>query len=69
VKEIRTGCLLEARGLCASRTSPISGRCARLAYDRGERECVARGGRDYFDRFLDRRQLAAYYVYEIAAWE
>ena len=55
---------------CERDLSDLGDICARLVHDRGERERVARGARDYFDRFLHRRQLAAYYLHEIAAaWE
>jgi hypothetical protein len=55
---------------CQRDLSDLGDTCARLVRDRAERERVARGARDYFDRFLHRRQLAAYYLHEIAAaWE
>jgi hypothetical protein len=55
---------------CERDLSDLGDLCARLVHDRKEREHIARGARDYFDRYLHRRQLAAYYLYEIAsAWE
>jgi Glycosyl transferases group 1 len=54
---------------CERDLSDLGDTCARLVHDRAERERIARGARDYFDRYLERRQLAAYYLHEIAvAW-
>jgi hypothetical protein len=50
---------------CASDLSDLGEVCARLARDGPERERIARNARSYFDRYLHRRQLAAYYVSEI----
>ena len=50
---------------CAADLSDLADVCARLVRDELERERVARAGRDYFDRFLHPRQLAAYYLFEI----
>ena len=36
--------------------------CAQLARDDQEREAIARNARDFFDRYLDKRQLAARYL-------
>lgn len=51
---------------CERDLSDLGDTCARLVRDRRERELIARGARDYFDRYLHRRQLAAYYLHEIA---
>jgi hypothetical protein len=50
---------------CARDLSDLGDLCARLVRDDGERERIARNARDYFDRYLHRRQLAAYYLFEI----
>jgi Glycosyl transferases group 1 len=39
--------------------------CSRLARDDVRRERIARNGRDFFDRYLSPRELAAYYLHEI----
>jgi hypothetical protein len=54
---------------CERDLSDLGDTCARLVADGRERERIARGGRDYFDRYLHRRQLGAYYLHEIhRAW-
>jgi Glycosyl transferases group 1 len=50
---------------CSADLSDLGDVCARLIRDDGERERIARNGRDYFDHYLHRRQLAAYYLSEI----
>lgn len=40
----------------------LVGVCARLVEDDAERERLAAGARDYFDRYLTPRQIGAYYV-------
>jgi glycosyl transferase family 1 len=55
---------------CRRDLADLGDLCARLVGDRHAREAIARGAADYFDRYLDRRQLAAYYLHEIAgAWD
>jgi hypothetical protein len=39
--------------------------CAALVRDDERRERIARGARDYFDAYLQRRQLGSYYLSEI----
>jgi hypothetical protein len=41
--------------------------CARLAADERERERLAANARSYFDRYLHRDQLAAYYLQRLSA--
>lgn len=54
---------------CRRDLSDLGDLCARLVREKDERESIARGARDYFDRYLHRRQLAAYYLHEVArAW-
>jgi hypothetical protein len=54
---------------CKRDLSDLGDLCARLVRDRAERERITRGARDYFDRYLEWRQLGAYYLHEIArAW-
>jgi hypothetical protein len=50
---------------CAPDVSDLGDVCARLVADADERERIARGARHYFDRYLHRRRLAAYYLHEI----
>jgi hypothetical protein len=50
---------------CEPDLSDLGDVCARLVRDTGEQERLARGARDYFDRYLHRRQLGAYYLSEI----
>lgn len=50
---------------CAPDLSDLGDVCARLVRDDAERERIALGARDYFDRNLHRRQLGAYYLFEI----
>jgi Glycosyl transferases group 1 len=50
---------------CSPDLSDLGEVCARLVRDRQERERIARNARDYFDRYLHRKQLAAYYLSEI----
>jgi hypothetical protein len=50
---------------CASDLSDLGDVCAELVHDDRERDRIARNARDYFDRYLHRRQLAAYYLFEI----
>jgi hypothetical protein len=40
-------------------------RCAELLGEPARRDRLAAGARDYFDRYLERRQLAAYYLGEL----
>ncbi len=51
--------------LCAPDLSDLGDVCARLVSDDRERTRIARNARDFFDRYLHRRQLAAYYLSEI----
>jgi hypothetical protein len=51
---------------CEADLSNLGDVCARLVREGRERERIARNARDYFDRYLHRRQLAAYYLFEIA---
>jgi hypothetical protein len=39
--------------------------CLRYAHDADAREGLARGARDFFDRYLHRDQLGAYYLHEL----
>lgn len=50
---------------CAPDLSDLGDICAELMRDRHERERIARNGRDFFDRYLHRRQLAAYYLTQV----
>lgn len=50
---------------CAPDLSDLGDICAELVSDDDERERIARNGRDFFDRYLHRRQLAAYYLTQI----
>jgi hypothetical protein len=50
---------------CAPDLSDLAEVCGRLVRHEGERERIARNARRYFDRYLHRRQLAAYYLHEI----
>jgi hypothetical protein len=50
---------------CSADLEDLGDVCSRLVRDDAERERIARNGREYFDRYLGRRQLAAYYVHEI----
>lgn len=50
---------------CAPDLSDLGDVCARLVRDERQRETMARNARDFFDRYLHRRQLAAYYLHEI----
>ena len=40
--------------------------CGRYAHDVGAREELARGAREFFDRYLHRDQLGSYYLHELA---
>jgi hypothetical protein len=51
---------------CSPDLSDLGEICAELVRDEAERERIARNGRDFFDRYLHRRRLAAYYLEEIA---
>lgn len=57
--------LLRMRRVLRDDLSDLGDVCARLVRDTGEQERLARGARDYFDRYLHRRQLGAYYLSEI----
>jgi len=50
---------------CAPDLSDLGDVCARLVREDRERERIARNARDFFDRYLHRRQLGAYYLFEI----
>ena len=50
---------------CRSDLSDLGDVCAQLVRDDAERERIARNAREFFDRYLDRRQLATYYVSKI----
>jgi len=50
---------------CAPDLSDLGDICAELVRDDKERERIARNGRDFFDRYLHRRQLVAYYIAEV----
>jgi Glycosyl transferases group 1 len=50
---------------CEPDLSDLGDVCARLVSEDAERERIARGARDYFDRYLHQRQLGAYYLYVI----
>ena len=52
---------------CRRDLSDLGDICARLVRNKAERERIASGAREYFDRYLERRQLAAYYLHNIAA--
>ena len=47
---------------CASDLSDLGDVCAQLIRDDEEREAIARNARDFFDRYLHRRQLADRYL-------
>jgi Glycosyl transferases group 1 len=47
---------------CASDLSDLGDVCAQLVRDDEEREAIARNARDFFDRYLHRRQLADRYL-------
>ena len=47
---------------CADDLSDLGDICAELVNDGAERERIARNGREYFDRHLNRRQLGSYYL-------
>ena len=51
---------------CAPDLSDLGAICAELVRDDAERERIARNARDFFDRYLHRRRLAAYYLEQIA---
>jgi Glycosyl transferases group 1 len=50
---------------CAPDLSDLGSICAELVRDDEERERIAWNARDFFDRYLHRRQLAAYYIEQI----
>jgi len=50
---------------CAPDLSDLGDICAELVRDNDERERIARNGRDFFDRHLHRRQVAAYYLTQV----
>ena len=50
---------------CAPDLSDLADVCGHLVREGGERERIACNARRYFDRYLHRRQLAAYYLHEI----
>jgi hypothetical protein len=50
---------------CAPDLSDLGDVCAALVRDDERRERIARGARDYFDAYLQRRQLGSYYLSEI----
>ena len=50
---------------CASDLSDLGDVCSHLVRDDVERERIARNAREFFDRYLHRRQLATYYVSKI----
>lgn len=50
---------------CAPDLSDLGDVCAELVRDDGRREQIARNARRYFDKYLHRRQLGAYYLFEI----
>jgi Glycosyl transferases group 1 len=50
---------------CATDLSDLGDVCAQLVRDEGQREAIARNARDFFDRYLHRRQLAERYLDEI----
>lgn len=50
---------------CAPDLSDLGDICAELVRDDVERERIARNGRDFFDRHLHRRQLAAYHMTQV----
>ncbi len=52
---------------CARDLSDLGDVCAQLVRDDEQRERIARNARDYFDRYLHRDRLGAYYVREITA--
>jgi hypothetical protein len=51
---------------CAPDLSDLAEICAELVRDDEERERIARNARDFFDRYLHRRRLAAYYLEQAA---
>ena len=50
---------------CAPDLEDLGDVCSGLVRNDAERQRIARNGRDFFDRFLGRPQLASYYVHEI----
>jgi hypothetical protein len=47
---------------CAPDISDLGDVCAQLIRDDEQREAIARNARDFFDRYLDKRQLADRYL-------
>lgn len=51
---------------CARDLSDLGDVCSELVRDDRERERIARNAREFFDRYLHRRQMAAYYLSKVA---
>src|SRR5262249_11358000 len=51
---------------CARDLSDLGDVCSELVHNKHERKRIAQNARVYFDRYLHRRQLAAYYLFEIS---
>lgn len=50
---------------CASDLADLGEMCSQLVRDDQERERIARNAREFFDRYLHRRQLATYYISKV----
>jgi len=73
-------CVVRPRGVARLHVPPVDGEqiaycepdlsdlgdiCAELVKDDARRERIARNARQYFDKYLHRRQLGSYYLFEI----